>query len=204
MSSSSPKIDPLTGQQLSELNDDQSSQDEGWAESFVKYLDAELSQGGAFAVFKVNYTGSMNESFSNAIMESDLSQKLNQASSTARQLRFSFAEGNIGSGPIMDFIQSALGGVKDLVSGALSGLTLNLSDGIMAALTGSYYDFPKTWQSASASLPRANYTVQLVTPYGHPLAQLQNIYIPFCMLLAAVLPRSTGKQTYTSPFLCQI
>lgn len=204
VSSSSPKIDPLTGQQLSELNEDQSSQDEGWAESFVKYLDAELSQGGAFAVFKVNYTGSMNESFSNAIMESDLSQKLNQAASTARQLRFSFAEGNVGSGPIAEFIQSALGGVKDLVSGALSGLTLNLSDGIMAALTGSYYDFPKTWQSASASLPRANYTVQLVTPYGHPLAQLQNIYIPFCMLLAAVLPRSTGKQTYTSPFLCQI
>ena len=31
-----------------------------------------------------------------------------------------------------------------------------------------------------------------------------NIWIPFYMLLAGGMPRSTGKQSYTSPYYCQI
>ena len=204
LSSHSPKIDPVTGQVKPGINEDGSSNDTSWFSDAIEYLDAELSQGGAFAVFKVDSTGSVSESFSNSIMESDISQKLNQTASTARQLTFSLAGGNLGDGLISNAMESAVGGLKDLMFGTISGLTLGLSDGLHALLAGSYYDIPKVWQSSSASLPRSNYTIQLVSPYGHPLSQLQNIYIPFCMLLASVLPRSTGKQTYGSPFLCQV
>ena len=204
ITSSSPKIDPITGKPIAGISEDQSSEDIGWAEDFVKYLDSEMSQGGAFAVFKVDYTGATNESFSNTTMESDISNKLNSAASTARQLKFSIAEGNIGDGAVASFIETAASSVKDLMQGALSGITLGLADGVMAVLSGNYYDIPKTWQSSSASLPRASYSIKLVSPYGNPISQLQNIYIPFCMLLAGVLPRSTGKQTYGPPFLCQV
>jgi hypothetical protein len=31
-----------------------------------------------------------------------------------------------------------------------------------------------------------------------------NLYVPLCMILAAALPLTTGKQSYTSPFLVEI
>jgi hypothetical protein len=43
-----------------------------------------------------------------------------------------------------------------------------------------------------------------VSPYGNPISQLLNLYIPLSMLLAGALPLATGKQSYTSPFLCQL
>ena len=46
--------------------------------------------------------------------------------------------------------------------------------------------------------------MQLVSPYGNPISQMINIYIPMCMILAAALPLSTGKQSYTSPFLLEL
>jgi hypothetical protein len=31
-----------------------------------------------------------------------------------------------------------------------------------------------------------------------------NIYIPLAMIMAGALPLATGKQSYTSPFLCEV
>jgi hypothetical protein len=49
-----------------------------------------------------------------------------------------------------------------------------------------------------------NYTINLVSPYGNRISQLLNLYTPLAMLLAMSLPIATGKQSYTSPFLCEI
>jgi len=198
------KVDPATGKPVAGASDDQSNGSESYFDQFKEYLHSEISDGAAFAVFRVDSTGATSESFSNSVMESDISQKINSGSSQARQLNFTFAGGNLGDDPISGAIEGILGGVKDIVSGGLRGLTLGLSSSIDAALSGSYFDIPKTWQSSSASLPRSNYTMQLICPYGHPFSQLQNLYIPLAMLLAGALPRSTGKQTYGPPFLCQI
>lgn len=46
--------------------------------------------------------------------------------------------------------------------------------------------------------------MQLISPYGNPISQMQNIFIPLSMILAGVLPISTGKQSYTSPFIVQM
>lgn len=204
LSESNPKIDPATGQLVEGMDTDQSSKDESWFDKFITFLDAEMSQGAAFAVFRVDNTGATSESFSNSVMESDISQKINSQASNFRQVNFSLAGGNIGEGMIANALESVAGGVKDLALGALNGLTLGISGGVEAALAGSYIDIPKSWQSASANLPKASYTMQLIAPYGHPLSQLQNIIIPLCMILAGVLPRSTGKQSYGPPFLCQV
>lgn len=175
----------------------------GWFSQYVDFFQSEFRDGSQFAVFKVDHTGSVSESFSNAVTESDLSQKLNSISSQARQARFSFADGNLAGG-VLGMAASAVGAAKDLALGALDGVTMGFSN-LLTGLGGSgYIDIPKTWQSSSANLPRASYTIQLISPYGNPISRLINIFIPLCMLLAGVLPRSTGKASYTSPFLCQI
>lgn len=181
---------------------DQSKQktEGGYVDSFKKYADAEFRDGSQFAVFRVDHTGSVSESFGNTVGESEISQKLNGISSQFKEARFSLADGNV----LGETIQSMVGAAVSLASGALSGVTLGF-DGLVAGLGGSgYMDIPKHWQSSSASLPRASYKIQLISPYNNPISRMINIWIPFYMLLAGSIPRSTGKQSYTSPFYCQI
>ena len=171
-----------------------------YKESFKKYADALWRDGSQFAVFRVDHTGSVSESFGNSTAESELSQKLNSFSSSFREKRFSMAEGNF----LGDIQESVTNAVMQTAFGALQGVTLGFA-GLVPGLGGSgYVDIPKHWQSSSASLPRGSYTIQLISPYGNPISQMINIWIPFYMLLAGALPRSTGKQSYTSPFYCQL
>ena len=162
-------------------------------------LDAELDDGSAFVTFRVNYTGSVSESFSNSVTESGIQSTINSASAQSRNMRFSLSDGNVDQFGIIKTITDAAVG---LMNGALSTLGL---EGISKALMGNcFVDVPKHWDSSSVSLPRSNYTVSLVSPYGNPLSRMLHIDIPLAMLLAAALPLSTGKQTYTSPFICEL
>lgn len=179
-----------------ELKNDESSNS-----GFLDFLTAELDDGSAFASFRVNATGQVNESFTNSVTESELSQKINSMSSQSRSTRFSFADGNFFGGAL----GAALGGITGAVKDFAAGVTDQLEISGLAAIGGAaFVDIPKHWQSSAAQLPRANYTIQLVSPYGNPMSQLLNIYVPLCMLLAGALPLSTGKQSYTSPFLCEL
>lgn len=185
-----PKVDPVTGEPVQDAAKDK----------FLNYFDAEFRGGAEFAIFKVDHTGAVSESFSNSVVESDISQKFNSTSSTARSARFTFAEGNVAG----ETLQGIMGAVGEVISGTLSGVTGGLFDGIAGLAGSGYIDIPKHWQSSTAQLPHSSYTIQLIAPYGNVISQLQNIYIPLCMLLAGSLPLSTGSQSYTSPFLCQI
>lgn len=173
-------------------------------DKFAEYFDAEFRMGAQFAVFRVDHTGSVSESFSNSVGESDLSQKLNSTSSTFQQARFSLANGNIIGGAAGAVAGTVVDAASDVLTGALSGITGGLSDVIKGLMGEGFVDIPKHWMSSSASLPKLNYSIQLTTPYGNVMSRMLNLNIPLCMLLAAALPRSTGKQSYTAPFLCQI
>lgn len=167
----------------------------GWLDKWSESLEAELDDGSAFAGFRVNFTGSISESFSNSVTESELQNKINSISSSARSASFSFANGNVA--PILgDVIQ----GVKDFVSGIADGVGMS---GLAALGGAAFVDIPKQWHSSIASLPRASYTINLTSPYGNPISRLLNLYLPLSMLLAAALPRSTGAQSYTSPYLIE-
>lgn len=178
--------------------------DPGFFKDLMTYFDAEFRSGSQFATFKVEHTGSVSEAFGNSAVESDLSSKLNGISSQVREARFSFADGNIAGDGIGGMIQGALGAVTDLAMGALDGVTMGVSNLALGLGGSGFIDIPKHWQSSSATLPRSNYTIKLVSPYGNAISQIQNIYIPLCMILAGTLPLATGKQSYSSPFLCQI
>lgn len=175
--------------------------DEASNKGFLDFLGAELDDGGAFASFRVNATGPVSESFSNTVTDSEIAQKINSMSSQARSTNFSFANGNVIGGAV----GAALGGVMNAVKDVATGITDQLQISGLAALGGAaFVDIPKHWQSSMAQLPRASYTINLTSPYGNPISQLVNLYIPLCMLLAGALPLSTGKQSYTSPFLVEL
>lgn len=190
-----PKIDPATGEPTHPEV----------LSRFRHFFDAEFQDGSEFAVFKVDHSGPVSSSFSNAAVESELSSKYNSASSAARSAKFNFSGGNMIDGVISDTIENVLGGVTDFLAGNLDMMTFGASGAIAGFLLGSgYVDIPKYWQSAMAQLPRTSYTMQLINLYGNPISQMMDLYIPLSMLLAATLPLSAGKQSYTSPYLVQL
>jgi len=174
---------------------------------FLDFFKAEADDGSAFATFRVNYTGPMNESFTNTAGDSEIAGKINGMASQGRQTNFTFGGGNLGDaadgplGAVMSILEGVMGTAKDFLSGVGEGLGV-AGLGVLAG--GAFVDIPKYWQSSTAQLPRANYTINLSTPYNNPISRLINIHIPLCMLLAGALPLSTGRQSYTSPFLCEI
>ncbi len=163
-------------------------------------FQAEWRDGSAFASFRVDHTGSVDESFSSSVGETDLSSTFNGTSAQVRSGKFSLAGGNISDGVVGNILGGALAAVQGIVEGGASFLGI---DGILAP-GNAYADIPQFWQNSAANLPRMTYEMDLVSPYGDPLSRMMNIYIPLAMLLAAALPLSTGKQSYTSPFLCQV
>ena len=178
-------------------------EDNSWWTPFKETIVSQWNDGSKFAVFRVDHTGSIQESFGNSVVESELSSKLNGISSQVRDMRFSVMDGNLMGG-LGSMVQGIVGAGVDLALGAADGLTGGLSNVIQGLAGSGFIDIPKHWQSSSAQLPKANYRMKLVTPYNNPISEIMNIWIPFYMLMAGCMPLSTGKASYTSPFLCQV
>jgi hypothetical protein len=168
---------------------------------FFDYLNAELDDGAAFVTFRVDAEGPVTESFSNNVGESEIASKINNMSSQSRNTSFNFAGGNVGGGAAGAVLAAATNAVKDTISGALDGLQLS---GLASLGGAAFVDIPQHWQSSVAQLPSMQYALTLISPYGNKMSQMINIYVPLCMLLAGVLPLSTGRQSYTSPFLVEL
>ena len=92
--------------------------------------------------------------------------------------------------------------VKAIANGVLTGTSL---DGLVNALLGNVrIEIPDYWEDASVSFPTSNYEMDLVSPYGNVISQIQNIYLPLSMIVGGSLPLATGKTSYTAPFICQL
>ena len=188
--------DPNEGLIAKEASTDGSDPD-----SFMSIVKAGLHDGAEFVGFRVTTTGGAQESFSNSFKESELAQWINNTSSAARSFKFSANYGNIGDSAVAN-------GIEGMVSGAMSNISKfaeQIGMGGLFALTGSAYaEVPKFWDRADAQLSTKSYTIDLISPYGDVFSQLINIYMPLSLLLAGSLTRSTGRHSYTEPFLCQV
>lgn len=176
--------------------------DKSYFAGFSDFMKAEFESGSAFVAFRVDGSGTINESFSNSVKESDIQSKINSMSASNRETRFSLEGGNVSNDILTKFVQGAASAVTDFVSGTLQGVGINIS-GLSAIAGSAFTDIPKTWDASSANLPSMDFTLQLRSPYGNKLSRLLNLYLPLSMLLAGALPLATGKQSYTSPFLCE-
>ncbi len=171
---------------------------DGWGK-YREYILAELSEGAAFAVFNVEYTGSIGESFSNSFGSNPLESTFNSISSKARNLT-----DLMSSAANIPVVGDAMKFAADTGAKILSEASFGLANPLLALAYGVNITMPKVWESSSATLPRASYKIKLISPYGNAYSQLFNIYLPMAMILAGSLPRSTGSTSYTYPFFCQL
>lgn len=169
-----------------------------WKQKYGEYLMAELTEGAAFAVFNVENTGSVGESFSSSFGANPIESTFNSISAKARNL------GSLLSGlKDIPFVGDALELAADTGAMILSKGTHGFANPLLALAYGVNVSMPKIWESSAANLPKSNYKIKLISPYGNAYSQLFNIYLPLAMLLAASLPRSTGTSSYMSPFFCE-
>lgn len=167
-----------------------------WERGKVAFA-SEKRMGSEFVSFRVDFTGTQTESFNSSAKESSISQQINSLAASNRETRFSMADGNIDATGIAS---AALGALKGFASGVAEGFGVQG----LAQLSGSAFaDIPKVYDSSSCDFNKTTFTIPLRSPYGDPMSRLQNIFVPLCALFAMAVPLSTGKQSYTSPFLVE-
>ncbi len=163
-------------------------------------LEAEWDDGAAFATFRVNFVGSGSLSYTASVGQPGIAQKYNSYASNMRSYKFDTEDYHLG---LTDGIMSKLvSSAKDALNGVASGFHI---DGLVNALLGNVkVEVPDYWEDSSVNFPVGNYEMELVSPYGNVISQIQNIYLPLSMIMAGSLPLATGRTSYTSPFICQL
>jgi len=170
-------------------------------EEYAKFATAEGRDGSAFVSFIVDYESHVSESFNNSTKESDIANKMNDVARSAKNKWFDLAGGNISDNIVVDTIEGMVSGLGKFAAGYASGVGLSG----LALLGGkAFVDIPEFWDTSTVSLPTSSYSIQLRTPYGNPISILTNILVPTAMLIAAAAPRTTGRNSYTGPFLCKL
>lgn len=167
----------------------------GWSD-IGEQMASEARDGAQWIVWKVDGKQSVSESFSSSTSTPEISSAINGMSASARTIDFNTSGGNTG----IDLVDYAVKSVKDFATGAISSLQLT---GLLAVAGGSIIDFPEKWDSSTANFQSQSYTIRLGGPYGNEFSLFQDISIPMMFFLAGVLPLSTGKQSYISPFLVE-
>lgn len=172
---------------------------ENWLENAARVTDAVQKDGGLFLGLRVNSTRSLSDSFSNSTGPIQTGEMIKSVAGTARNVNFMLSGGNIIPG-----MSDLLGAAKNVALGILDGASFGLSSVVASALEGAFVDIPDKWEDSKCSLNNVSYSVRLVAPYGNPISQLQNIYIPLACLLAGILPLGTGRSSHTSPYICSV
>jgi len=163
------------------------------------YAMAELTEGAAFAVFNVEHTGSVGESFSSSFTSNPIEATFNSLSSKTGAI--TTAIGQVGDS--LPFLGDTLKLLADTGATVLSAASFKLANPLLALAYGVNITMPKVWEQSSANLPNSTYKMKLISPYGNAYSQLFSIYLPYAMIAAGSLPRSTGASSYMSPFFCQ-
>ncbi len=162
---------------------------------------AELSGGSAFAVFEVEDTGSVSETFGNSTEGSAIGNTYNTGASTARTMKYDTA-GLFSTAS--DGFDNLMGGIKDTFEIGTDAVTFGISGFLTNLISGGAIEMPDHWSGSTGKLPTANYKITATIPYDDPLSRIQYIYTPVAMLLAAVLPLKTGPHAHTSPFILEL
>lgn len=170
-----------------------------FAAGYSKQFDSVMRDGVKWAILNVDYNGEQTDSFSNSYSDIDIGVGVKSASAAARSIAFNAAGGNVIPG-----LDNVVNAVKDIALGFVDGATFGLGGVLASIFNGAYIDLPKKWDDSNISVSSTSYSIDLVSPYGNPFSQVQNIYLPLSMLLAGCLPLYAGEAAYVSPFLCNV
>ena len=162
---------------------------------------------GAIALY-ADAGSTVDDSFSNATTESQLSSTLNSLSDTGRELNF--LVGNVGSAVGLSInkltgqedLENNMANVQKEVDRVLGGgnIMSNILNKAQTILAGGRLIFPEIWSDSTFG---RSYScrMKLVSPSGDKLSIYLNILVPIYHLLAMCLPRQSIDQSYFSPFL---
>lgn len=178
-------------------NDQQVVMKPGWFNRVWEDMKDDYNGAFQWVTYRVHNTGSISSSFSNQSKTAEIDTMINGISAKLSNARYTFSGGNTGIG----IIDSTVGAIKSGVEGYLAGLD---ASGIINLAGSAYVDVPEHWESSSSNMPSESYKMELRTPFANKLSRFMDLYVPLAMQLAASLPISTGRQQYTSPFMCQI
>lgn len=154
---------------------------------------SELLDGGQWMSWMVSNKESITDSFSNTTKEPEISSSLKGIASSARSIKVSTADGNTGFG----FVDKAIDGVRQFAAGLVDSVHLT---GLAALYNASIIDFQEVWEDSSADVGNITLEFPLQSWSGNDLDIYQNVVMPYLCWLTAVLPNSTGKQSYDNPF----
>ena len=194
-----PTVVQLTETVPQKIEGDKVVGDEAATAGLLEHIASSFDDGTEIISFAVDAANSFSDSFGNSFRSTDIEEKINSMSSSAKNMKFNLAGGNVS-----DTISAALGWATDMVKDAAAGFMDGMQISGLAVLGGAgLVDIPQHWDSSSTSIGKTSYTMKLIPVTNHPIARLLHQIIPLACVLAAVLPKSTGKQSYTSPFICE-
>ncbi len=172
----------------------------GWLKDLKNNMKAELADGSQFLGLRVEFGGTVGESFSTSTRPSDIQSNFNSTASGARNARFNFSEGNVGGvvGGVLKPIQDT---IKDFTTGVIDGIQMS---GLFALAGSAFVDIPEQVDQSMANLPSMNYNIHLRAWSGDPYTIMQCIDVPLSCILAGILPHSTGKSSYGPPFIAEL
>lgn len=174
------------------------------AGEILNLFRAQEQDAGEFVCFRVDNLGSASFSVSNSSKESGLSQTLNGQSASIREKFFNFANGNLGdTGGFIGTAGAFAEGALKFAANATLGMANVMGLGGIGMLGNAFVDLPQMYDNSSTSLPTANLSIKLRSPYGNDLSRLKNILLPSAMLMAMSFPRSTGGASYNGPFMLE-
>ena len=163
-----------------------------------------------FIGFRITNSTDASESFSNSTQESEFARAFNEKVSSAMRVRNDLGYGsgkNQDSSDSKGIIDKALGWIGGVINGAIDAFNaidvLGITDVGQALMQGSWVDIPEQYSGSDFNKSHS-LTLQLRSPYGDPVSIYQSIIVPLACLLAGTLPRGSGENSYTQPFLCRI
>lgn len=169
--------------------------------SFGAILDGYEADGSGWVTFRINGRPSVNEQFGNSTRDSGVGQMINSISSSARELRSNFADGNFLQVPgVSTAVSAVTGAVSDFFTGLAPSLMVN---GVAALGGNAFVDIPKHWDQASMSFQNVSIDMELRAPYGNNLSRFQCEIVPMVAAIAGSLPMATGAESHTAPFYCE-
>lgn len=169
---------------------------EGWGKGAYEYGKAVAKGAAEWVNFRVDAVRSVSESFQNDTAPSEIQGRINGASSSAAELRFSLSDLQTGFAPL----DAIVNGVRDTFAGLADGLHIS---GLAALMGAGFVDIPQRWTDSSAQFPTATYTIKCRPAYGNILSRFLNMHFVIACLLAGALPISYGRQAYGAPFICE-
>lgn len=171
------------------------------SDNFSGNLGSAINDGADWLCLRVNHQHDFKISINNTTKSNPLADKVNGMQSKVKDANYMLAGGNLGDGAITGAVETVLQGGKDFLAGAADSWGVS---GLAMLMTGAHADIPNIHDSSSFDLPATTYTIDIDLPYGNAWMEYLHATPIVCALMAAAMPISNGKYSYSSPFYCEL